>query len=218
MSGGSLGRLLDHDPKSRDYPADATLPVKSVQWLRRSPIFDQDKPKPLGSCTGNAAAGWLATDNARRLGRADLTETVAVEIYSKATHLDRFKGIYPPDDTGSSGLAVCKAMKTLGLTEGLYRHAFGLDHALGALQLGPVLVGISWLTGCDQPDKDGHVSYSGSVRGGHEILADAVDADRRLVWFQNSWGPGWGRHGRFSMTWGDFGKALTDHGDVTVPS
>lgn len=215
---GSLGRHVEHDPLSRGYPAATAAAVRSVQWLRRSPIFDQDKPKPLGSCTGNAAAGWLATDNAARLGRTDLTEQTAVEIYSKATHLDSIPGSYPPDDTGSSGLAVAKAMRALGLTTGPYRHAFGLQHALEALQSGPVLVGIEWLTDCDSPDPSGLVRYSGTVRGGHEILADALDVTTQVVWFQNSWGTRWGRHGRFCMSISDFGRALSRQGDVTVPS
>ena len=210
-----LGRLVRHDPRSRDYPADATQPIKSIAWLRRSPIFDQGN---VGSCTGNAAAGWLATDSLHRVGRADVTEDVALKIYSKATHLDRVKGVYPPDDTGSSGLAVAKAMRALGLTTGPYRHAFGLDHMLSALQLSPVLVGITWLTGCDTPGKDGIASYRGKVRGGHEILADEIDTDAELVWFQNSWGTGWGRHGRFALSFSDVTTALADLGDVTVPS
>jgi hypothetical protein len=204
---GALGRLVRHDPRSRDYPADATQPIKSVQWLRRSPIFDQGN---VGSCTGNAAAGWAATDNSARLGRVDLTEQTALEIYSKATHLDRIHGAYPPDDTGSSGLAAAKALRALGLTTGPYRHCFGLHHTLSALQTGPVLVGLAWLTGCDKPNPDGHVTYTGKIRGGHEILADAIDTTSGLIWFQNSWGPSWAKHGRFSMTWSDFAKALAD--------
>lgn len=212
---GTLGRLVRHDPLSKNYPADATADIKSVQWLRRSPIFDQGN---VGSCTGNAAAGWCATDNAHRPGLADVTEKTALEIYSKATHLDQIGGVWPPSDTGSSGLAAAKALKALGYSTGPYRHCFSLHHTLAALQNGPVLVGLEWLTGCDQPDPHGHVTYTGKVRGGHEILADALDIDTGLIWFQNSWGPGWALHGRFSMTWTDFATALSRQGDVTVPS
>ena len=210
-----LGRHVEHDEASKAYPADATQPIASVKWLRRSPIFDQGA---VGSCTGNAAAGWLATDGAHRLGRSDLNEDVALKIYAKATHLDRVKGVYPPDDTGSSGLAAAKAMLRLGLTTGVYRHCFSLSHALSALQTGPVLVGMAWLTGCDSPSKEGIVSYTGTVRGGHEILADQVDVSRELVWFQNSWGSSWSLHGRFAMSFTDFGRVLKARGDVTVPS
>lgn len=212
---GMLGRHVRHDPNSRLYPADSKAPVKSVRWQRRSPVFDQGN---VGSCTGNAAAGWVATDTAARKGRSDITEQAALQVYSKATRLDRIKGVYPPTDTGSSGLAAAKALKALGYATGTYRHAFGLEHALSALQSGPVLVGIEWLTGCDNPNVDGLVKYVGTVRGGHEILADEVDVDRKLVGFQNSWGTAWGKDGRFYMTFDDFGRALAQQGDVTVPN
>jgi hypothetical protein len=212
---GRLGRHVEHDQRSRAYPADMTLPIKSVRWSRRAPVLDQGD---VGSCTGNAAAGWLASDTADRPGRTNITEQTALDIYAKATHLDRVKGIYPPDDTGSSGLAVAKAMVQLGHTRGQYRHAFGLAHMLAAMQTGPVLVGVTWLAGCDEPDRHGLVRYSGVVRGGHEILADEISTAERLVWFTNSWGTGWGVHGRFAMTWADLDLALHDHGDVTVPT
>lgn len=212
---GSLGRHVRHDVRSRDYPAPADPTLTSVRWTRRSPIFDQGT---VGSCCGNAAAGWLATDNASRRGQQSLQEHDAVAIYSKATHVDRIGGVYPPTDSGSSGLAVAKAMVLLGLAGGPYRHAFGLDHALGALQLGPVLVGIAWRTGCDKPDAAGRVRYVGRSRGGHEVLVDALDLDLGLIWFQNSWGRGYGEGGRAAMSLPDFGKALADQGDVTVPS
>lgn len=210
-----LGRHVQHDPRSRDYPFTADLPVKSVRWLRRSPILDQGD---LGSCTGNAAAGWLATDSLHRVGRSDITEQVAVTIYSRATHLDRVRGVYPPDDTGSSGLAAAKAMVRLGLTAGTYRHCFSVEAALKALQLGPVLVGLTWLTSCDTPDHTGLIRWTGEVRGGHEVLADEVNLEQQRIGFTNSWSDRWGLHGRFYLSLEDFTAALHDHGDVTVPS
>jgi hypothetical protein len=210
-----LGRFVEHDSRSRDFGADQTAPVQTVLWTRRSPILDQGD---LGSCTGHAAAGWLATDTARRPGRKDVTEDLAVEIYSKATHLDRVAGIYPPHDTGSSGLAAAKAMRALGLTTGPYRHAFGLTHALQALQLGPLLVGMTWLTGCDKPETSGLIHYKGTVRGGHEILLRGYDNQTQVLTFDNSWGAGFADKGSFYMTCDDFALALADHGDVTSPS
>jgi hypothetical protein len=211
-----LGRLLDHDERSRAYPA-ATVPgpLRSVLWPRRAPIFDQGE---LGSCTGNAAAGWLGTDSDARRGRADVDEALAVEIYSRATHLDRIRGIYPPDDTGSSGLAVAKAMRALGLTTGSYRHAFGVEHALAALMLGPVLVGMEWRTGCDEPSPTGQVHYTGDVRGGHEVLLRGYNASFRLLTFDNSWGAEWADKGSFYMSAADFAAVLANQGDVTVPT
>src|SRR3954452_8283424 len=79
-------------------------------------------------------------------------------------------GEFPPDDVGSSRLGVAKAAKALGYISA-YHHAFGLEHALAALTLGPVVVGFDWLERCDEPDKDGFVRYEGRSRCGHEVEA-----------------------------------------------
>lgn len=209
-----LGRHIAHDDRSRSFEIESPVSVPvSIRWNRQAPVFDQGA---LGSCTGNAMAGVLGTDAKNRSGMASADEALAVELYSKATRLDRFKGEYPPYDTGSSGLAVCKAAKSMGLISG-YRWSFTLKGALRALQNGPILVGIGWLTGCDSPDSDGLVQYKGYMRGGHEIMALGLDLSTNLVEFVNSWGPNWGKDGHFFMSVDDFGTALRQGGDVKQP-
>lgn len=207
IRGKRLGRHVLHDPRSRNYPAEMATKIVTVRHQRNVPIFDQGS---LGSCTGNAAVGSVSTDPFARKG----TPEEAVEIYAAATHLDQVYGTYPPDDTGSSGLAVMKAMKTRGWISS-YAHSFGLEHTLLALVLRPGITGITWRDGCDHPDSHGVVQYIGNSRGGHEVELIGIDADARLVWFANSWGDGWGLEGYFAMSFDDYGKALADDGDAT---
>ena len=70
----------------------------------------------------------------------------------------------------------------------------------------------------DKPDSAGHVSisYDAYIRGGHEVEAFAIDAENRLLWFWNSWGPEWGFDGKFSLTFDDYARLLSEDGDVTV--
>jgi len=203
-----FGRLVEHDPRSRSFAA-AAGEVRTVRHRRRTPIFDQGA---TGSCTGQAMAGALSTGPFRHR----FHERTAWRLYRLATRLDEFPGEYPPDDNGSSGLAVAKAAVQHGyITE--YRHAFDLDSALAAITAGPVIVGMVWLTGCDHPDESGLASYSGAPRGGHEVCAVGVNVEHQTVTFANSWGTDFGAAGYFSLTWDDFGRALADSGDVTIP-
>ncbi len=117
----------------------------------------------LVNCTGNALVGALMTDPLYRKGSETLGEPDAVEIYEKATLLDNVPGSYPPDDTGSSGLAVCKAAKQMGLLSS-YRHAFSWTSALRALAQMPIIVGVSWYDSFDEPDARGFVSIGTAHR------------------------------------------------------
>ena len=210
IDGKRLGRHVRHDPKSFEFPAPMAARLQSVRHNRLVPIFDQGD---LGSCTGNAAIGCISTDPFKFHG----TEKDAVDVYAAATRLDSILGHYPPDDTGSSSLAVMKVLKQRKQISG-YSWGFGLDHALRALVLRPGITGISWRTGCDEPDIDGMVRYTGAVRGGHEIQLVGLDVDKQVVWFANSWGPSWGKNGYFGMLFSDYGKALANLGDVVFPA
>lgn len=210
-----LGRVVQHDPRSRAFAVQVNeaAPLKKVLWHRYGTVLNQGR---LGSCTGNAIAGALNTAPFWKPGRT-LTEKDAVVLYCAATHLDDVPGSYPPDDTGSSGLAVCKAAKVAGLISG-YTHAFSLAQALQALMSGPVITGIDWHSGFDHPDANGVVTASGWVRGGHEFEVVGYDPATQLVTAINSWGRSWGPiAGRFKFTSVTWGQLLDAQGDVTVP-
>jgi len=212
-----LGRHIEHDPQSRAFalePDALAQPVTKV-WARHGAIFDQGD---LGSCTGNAMAGVINTDPFFLPGRV-LTEDNAVAIYEAATRLDRVPGSYPPNDTGSSGLAAAKAAKRMGLIPS-YKHAFSLHGTLMALGQGPVIAGINWYDSFDQPSGMGalvEISADATVRGGHEIEILEVHVDARLVRIANSWSDQWGDHGYFTMGWSTLERLLSEGGDVTVP-
>jgi hypothetical protein len=212
VAGRRLGRHVRHDPRSRDFPAARAAQIVSVQHQATGLPLNQGN---LGSCTANALCGAL--DSAPDYGGGTpLAETDAVNVYKVETQLEGQP--YPPNDPGGSGLMVCKAGKQLGLISS-YKHAFGIQHALEALVLRPVITGIPWYTSFDTPDASGLVAIApgATIRGGHEIVADQIDADNQLVWFWNSWGPTFGLGGRFCMAFTTWDELLKNQGDVTVP-
>jgi hypothetical protein len=162
-------------------------------------------------------AGCLATGPHFQSGRV-VNEDLAVQIYSLATRLDAIPDHYPPADTGSSGLAAAKAAARMKLIHA-YHHAFSLHGALSALaNVGPTIAGMNWYEGFDKPvGPKAELQIAGGVRGGHEVELLAIDVDVQLVRGCNSWGPDWGDHGYFTMSFATFERLLAEQGDVVVP-
>lgn len=224
VPGKPLGRHIEHDELSRGHAYAEEFSFNSlrdVMHKRHGGAFDQGN---LGSCTGNATAGAINTDPLHETQK-QLKEADAVKIYSLATILDGFPGVYPPDDTGSSGMAAAKAAKQLGYISG-YKHAFNISQALTALQVGPTITGINWYEGFDNPDPDtGLVEIAGQIRGGHEIeevgFVVKHTLDESLIILENSWGVGWGVaiggvRGRFCMTVKTKKDLMAQQGDTTI--
>src|SRR6266536_3004621 len=68
---------------------------------------------------------------------------------------------------------------------------------------GPVITGVNWYSSFDAPDKSTglvEIAADATVRGGHEIVAEGIDAENELVWFWNSWGTVYALGGRFCMS------------------
>lgn len=219
---GRLGAHIEHDARSLLYTVDQTLaligtPIVTKAWERFSPILNQGD---LGSCTGNAMCGWLgcAPHVTTPAAAASYDEGFAVSLYEDATRLDNFPGSYPPDDTGSSGLAVAKAAKARGLIS-RYLHATTTNGFLQALMHQPVIIGIPWYDSFDTPDANGLVDLppDAQMRGRHELLVRGYDADAQTLWLDNSWGTDWGLSGSFKMPISVWNQLRTQRADVTVP-
>lgn len=210
-----LGRNIMHDSESRkfEFPTEQ-LPIMSKVWNRYIPILNQGS---VGSCTGNAGIGDLGADPMFSVLNSSmkysLDETGALKLYSDAEDIDG-DGPYPPNDNGSNGLSIAKALMNAGMISG-YQHTFSLDAALRALSVTPWITGINWYDGMFNPDSEGRVQPTGQIAGGHEVLCRESDVPSEKIWFDNSWGE-WGINGRFWMSFEHFGELLEQRGDVTI--
>lgn len=224
-----LGRNFRVDSRSLAYPFKADgLTLVSADHKRHAGPFDQGN---IGSCTGNAAIGCMATDpyyatvtneSGDFTGQYALTEAGALRCYEDATTLDTYPGQYPPTDTGSDGTAVAQALKNASMISG-YTHAADGPAARLALGQGPIIIGIKWFNSMFTAGSDGRmtVDRSSGLAGGHEIVCDAIEVEAQRVWFTQSWGPGWGVvrddiPGRAYFTFDDFDGLIEDDGDATV--
>jgi hypothetical protein len=213
-----LGRHLELDGRSLAFltekePELAVARIKPAEYVCPLPILNQGN---LGSCTGHAGAEALAalypTNFAdlvlagHKLGNdAEVSHQFALEVYHQATQNDPWEGVYPPEDTGSSGLAVCRSLKKGGLigryTWSLTLHAI----ALGFQRRGHI-IGMPWLNAMFEPDNDGFIDHDprwldSGVAGGHEIYWEALEAwddhdpAKVIFRFRQSWGGSWGDAG-----------------------
>lgn len=218
VPGKRLGRHIRRDDRSAAFLFTGTAAPKAVTHARHIPILDQGN---LGSCTGNALTGALGCDpdwDDLPAGHPVLDEKEAVHLYSVATTLDSAPGQYPPDDTGSDGISVCKAAQQAGLLSG-YQHCLSVPHMAAALQAGPVIIGIAWYDSFDQPDSSGLISIApgASIRGGHEVLVRGVDPGKQEFFADNSWGASWGDKGSFRFAYETMDRLFGEQGDCTVP-
>jgi hypothetical protein len=214
---GGLGRHINHDERSNAYRhAAGARPTSAILWPRSIPVLDQGQ---VGSCTGNACVGVLATnpndDAALVATGVVLDEAEALTIYSAAEVIDG-DGPYPPNDNGSSGLSAAQAAKNAGLCSG-YQHALTVEEAYTAIGVGPFMVGSNWYSSFDSPDASGVVTIAAgaTVRGGHEYECRGYDPATGLWHLVNSWGTSYGVAGEFFYSDATLARLLAESGDIT---
>lgn len=210
-----LGRNVWHHPGSRNYAARQATTAKRRDKAHRTYDRVPNPNQPRGNCTGCAEA-MMGNTAGNRVKGTVLDMGDADRIYSLATRKDPFPGAWPPEDTGSSGLAAAMAAVELGIGT-RYEWYFGLDATLDGLQQHALSVGTWWTWDMFTPDKTGLVRPTGGKAGGHQWLLRAhdVSVSRLTIGKQRIGGRcWWGAFRNFWMTVDDFAELLADDGDV----
>lgn len=218
-----LDRLVQFDERSRNFPIRQVITQvipRGYTW-RIDTWLDQGNE---GACVGFSMAHELA---ARPVVVPGMTNQFAREsIYWQAQRTDDWEGgAYPgavPQYEGTSVLAGAKTLKALGYISE-YRWAFGVDDVRLALGYkGPVVLGINWYSGMDTVDAQGYGHVSGSIRGGHAIVAYSNSERYKRVTLHNSWGAAWGGvgvglPGRMHLSHADLARLLSEDGEACIP-
>lgn len=217
-SPGGLGRLLAPDPRDRNYMAleavPEIVPIRSVMHYSHT-ILNQGN---TGTCVGHGWKGLLVSGPAVHGVAAPPS---AVDIYCEAIVLDEWTdndGDCAAKQFGTSVRAGAKALQKRGLINE-YLWAFDSDTALQWLiQHGPLVVGTTWYNSMSTPDTRGYlvVDPASGVAGGHCYLVIGYSLERNAFRVVNSWGPGWGQHGRVWVWKPDLAKLIKDDGECCM--
>lgn len=209
-------------PDHRDHVYSLKVvqrPSKTDLAPKLPPVFDQST---LGSCTGNALAGAVAFAHpgfmASRLmiyRNARVLEGT-VQSDAGAQIRDVVKGMHqtgacvenhwPYDITKFAARPpqpCYEEAATRVITS--YERVSGLDAMLDCLASGhPFIFGMSVYESfeSDKVAKTGTLPMpkpTEKLLGGHAVLAVGYDLRTRRMKVRNSWGPGWGKKGHFTM-------------------
>lgn len=212
-----------HDPRSLSFGVRALLagsaPLTDHVWPV-GPVLDQGTEGQCVGCAVVDAANVLELAGHHHDGELlDITDAAA--IYKRAQKLDEVPG---EAYSGTSVLAGMKAGVESGLFGG-YRWAFGTrDVAQAVLQVGPVVVGVPWLSGMYDTGPGGLVQITGDAKGiGHCLAVVGIrlkgpqgQPGPFFVW-QNSWGPSYGDGGLGYIHHRDLAALLHGTGEAAIP-
>jgi hypothetical protein len=187
-----LGRIYAPDDRDRLYRIADVAPATSGRtyryWFQGGWYGDQGQTP---ECVAYSTMAWLAD--------------------GPVTHPQ--KPMFDPDqffkDIGGNqnGALVRDSFQTLKdrgvISE--YRWALSMDEVMMALlEMGPLVIGITWFNDMFEPDAEGLVHPGGGVAGGHAIEVNGINTDHGILRLKNSWGREWGINGDFHLTFDDF--------------
>ena len=185
-----LGRIPS-PPDERDYPIDrlkamiAAGEAKPVAWPNRNRVLDQGH-QPF--CVAFGILGLLNTDDEMHNDPC-FTDADARDFFATIPNADPLNGACVRD-----GLKAAKAAGMVAAYAPLHSDD-AVDDWLG--YHGPVLMGTAWTKRMMKPVHDVVFVDGVNTCGGHCYIWHGQDDEYRLG--TNSWGEGWGDHGRFRM-------------------
>ncbi len=162
-------------------------------------------------CVGYAWAHWLEDGPVGQSGMAPVIQPQI--IYEQAQKLDEWPG---ENYNGTSVRGGVKALQRAGKIQNYY-WGFDLNSLVNAvLYYGPVVVGTYWYRGMFYPNRQGYISPTGQIMGGHAYVINGVDTKKQYVRIKNSWGRRWGINGSAYMSFTNMSNLIRQFGEVCI--
>ena len=177
--------------------------ITSKEWvLPPKKILDQDGKS---HCVGD---GWITFLNCPPYEH-DYTQADADALYYEAVAI----GGVPHSEDGAETEWGAKAVVARKRATG-YAWANSIDDIITWLLVkGPLVTGLVWTTGMEDPDSSGLMHATGSIIGGHETCWNGVDKNTGRLKMPNSWGFDWAQAGFAYLSLDDMAKRLDYMGD-----
>ena len=156
------------------------------------------------SCVGHGWSHWLHAAPIRQWMNP-------YGIYELAQYFDEWEGV------GYQGTSVRGAAKVLSKLGAIGGYEWAWDAAtVGThiLEVGPVVIGVDWYEGMNNPDSYGYVRLTGRSLGGHCVLLSGYNGDRGMFKIKNSYGTSWGRKGYAYLAEADLDRLLKAGGEA----
>ena len=192
------GRVHVPDKRDNQHKLKARKSKRTRRMWRDDQVWDNQLREP--SCVGHAWWFLLASQPHTWPFHRKLDPN---GLYELCKFRDEYEG---EDYEGTSVRAGADVLKTLGLIKA-YEWSWNLDTTVNAvLEKGPVVLGLPWYKGCDEPDRRGVIRATGDLLGGHCILATGVDTKKKEFRLKQSWGQEVGDDGHIYLPFEDMEK------------
>jgi hypothetical protein len=152
----------------------------------------------------------------RLVSAPDIAGEPTLTVPFAVTTALRAKGVHVADENGVLGTwNIWRTVVGRGMVPARASTATDIVLAL-ANRVGPVVLGLHWLSGCDDVDtRTGIMRYEGARAGGHCVALIGCK-DKSLVRVVNVWGVGWGQLGRAWLSVDALEDILDDGGEACV--
>jgi hypothetical protein len=215
-----FGRIAVDNPAAlAKYPIAAVLDATQQKPVSKTwtigPRLDQGRQ---GACVGY---GWTAELMAKPYAVRGAGQATAVPLYFECQRTDQFPGgEYPDAAPNMSGTTVEAGAQVLTAAAHYLEYRWARterDIALAVGHKGPIVIGVGWYEGMEDPGPDGFIRKTGELLGGHCVLVYGFNARAGFYKIQNSWGADWGIDGTCYLTRDDMAALLADDGEACLP-